>query len=239
MRYRDLTILPLGDKKLIFATDSAGAIGRKKADLVKIDNRGLGRFLAQVPFMEILATKALPSYVFLPICNEMEPTASEIIQGVMEIMDEAGLSRDFINGTTEENIPTIQTAASILVMAVVDIDFSFPKAFSGDTIFALGLPKVGQEVLDDRGDIMSLSHLKKLRVFQEVGDILPVGSKGIAYEAKEMARSHGLDLHFLSDDPILSKSAGPGTVVLCSGKAKIKKDLKDLALPLRKIAELL
>lgn len=239
MHYRDLTIISLGEKKILFATDSAGAIGSKKGDRVAIDNRGLGRFLAQVPFMEILATKARPSYVFLPICNEMVPTAAGIIEGVKEIMEEAGLDSDCINGTTEENMPTLETAAAILVMAIVDKDFCFPQAFSGDTIFALGLPKVGEEVLKDKGEIMNLSHLKSLRDLPGIGDILPVGSKGIAYEAKEMAKSHGLELRFFFDEPILYQSAGPGTVVLCSAPFEKKEILEELGLPLRPIAEIL
>ena len=70
MHYRDLSVLDLGDKKLLFATDSTGAIGRKELDLVPIDNEELGIFLAGVPFMEIIATGATPSYVFLPICKD-------------------------------------------------------------------------------------------------------------------------------------------------------------------------
>ena len=239
MRYRDLTILTIGENKLLFATDSAGAIGSKGADLVSIDNKGLGRFLAQVPFMEIVATKAVPSYVFLPVCNEMNPTARGILEGVKEIMEEAGLDSNRINGTTEENIPTIQTAASILVMAVVDKDFDFPKAYSGDTIYALGLPKVGNEVLEDTGEIMNLGHFKKLRSFLGIGDILPVGSKGIAYEVREMAKSHNLEVEFLFDEPLLYKSAGPGTVALCSVPAKGSDEIKSLGLPLRAIAKLI
>lgn len=238
MRYRDLSLIPLGEKMLLFATDSAGAIGSKPLDVVSTSNRNLGRYLAQVPFMEILATRAHPSYVFLPICNEMEPTAREILEGVRSIMQEAGMPTNLINGTTEENMPTQQTAATILVMAVVDGDFVFPKACAGEVIFAIGLPKIGQEVLEDQGEIVTLAHFMRLRALEEAGDILPVGSRGIAYEAAEMAKSHDLKLHFLLEDPFLYKSAGPATVALVSGKAEIKGKLESLGLPVQIIAEL-
>lgn len=238
MNYRDLTLLDMGDKKLLMATDSTGAIGMKAHDLVKIDNYGLGRFISQVPFMEILATGAKPSYVFLPICNEMEPTAKGIIAGVKSIMEEAGLSPERINGTTEENIETSQTAASILVLAKVERDFSFPKAKRGEIIFSLGLPKVGNEVLEDKGEIMTLAHLMALRELDFVGDLLPVGSKGILYEAGEMAASHGLGLKLLCREDFIYKSAGPATVALVSAPSDKYDELKKLALPVHRIAEL-
>lgn len=238
MNYRDLSLIDLGDKKLLFATDSSGAIGMKENDQVRIDNFGLGRFLAQVPFMEIMATGAQPSYVFLPISNEMEPTAAGIIAGVRSIMKEAGMDEKLINGSTEENMVTSQTGAAITVMAVVDGSFSFPRARRGHAVFSLGLPKVGQEVLDDRGEIMTLTHLRELRKMDFVGDILPVGSKGVYYETGEMAKSNSLELEWIFQGDLLYKSAGPATVVLCSAPEDRLEELKKLALPVSLIARL-
>lgn len=238
MRYRDLTILDIGEKKLIFACDSSGGIGSKKGDTIKIDNESLGRFLAQVPFFEILAIGAKPSYVFLPIANEMETTGEEIIQGVKEIMAKAGLDPLAINGSTEENIPTLETGAGITVLALVDGSFSFPRALENDYVFALGLPKVGREVLEDRGEIMTLHNLKLLRELPFVGDILPVGSRGIGQEALDMARSHGLDIEFLIEGDLLTKSAGPSTVVLCSARARYREELSELGLPVNIVGRL-
>ncbi len=239
MHYRDLTVLDVGEKKLLFATDSTGAIGSKELDLIPISNEKLGIFLAQVPFMEILATGAIPSYVFLPICNEMHPTANGILKGVTHIMESLSMDPGSINGTTEENIPTRQTSAAILVMAVVEKDFTFPKAKAGEIIFSLGHPKVGHEVLADQGEIMTLDHMRRLRAIEGVGDVLPVGSKGMAYEAKEMVNSHGLALEFFPHPKdLLEKSAGPATVTLCSADASLEDELKALGLPLRKIAKI-
>lgn len=238
MNYRDLSLIDIGDKKLIFATDSSGAIGMKENDQVRIDNYRLGRFLAQVPFMEIMATGAEPFYVFLPIANEMEPTAAGIIEGVKSIMKDAGMDLGSINGSTEENMATSQTGAAITIMAVVDGNFKLPKAKRGQGVFSIGLPKVGQEVLNDRGEIMTLYHLKELRKMDFVGDILPVGSKGIYYEAGEMARSNSLELELIFKEDLIYKSAGPATVALCSAPEDKFEELKKLALPVNLIARL-
>lgn len=239
MLYRDLTLLELGEQKLLFATDSTGAIGSKELDLIPIDNEALGVFLAQVPFMEILAVGATPSYVFLPICNEMNPTAKGILSGVRKLMQELSMDPNAINGTTEENIPTRQTSAAILVMAVLEKHFSFPKANPGEGIYALGIPKVGREVLADQGEMMTVEKMRQLRKIQAVGDILPVGSKGIAYEALEMVHSHGLSLEFQShEESFLSSSAGPATVALCSAPLSFEKELRKLGLPVHLIAKI-
>lgn len=238
MRYRDLTLIEHEGIKLLFATDSIGGIGEKENDFLAIDNVSLGRFLAQVPFFEILAVGAKPSYVFLPVSNEMDSTARGIIRGVRELMIELGLSPEAINGSTEENMPTSETGVGITVMAICDRNFNFPIAKKGEYIFSLGLPKVGAEVVEDRGEIMNLALLKRLREFEFVGDILPVGSKGIAYEAGEMARSHNLDLEFILEGDILTKSAGPTTVVLCSSKIDYKKELEKLGLAVNIVARL-
>ena len=143
-----------------------------------------------------------------------------------------------INGTTEENIPTRQTSAAILVMAVVEEDFEFPKAKVGENIYALGLPKVGHDVLADQGEIMTVERMLRLRSLEGVGDILPVGSKGIAYEVGEMMNTHGLEAEFYVHDDSLHLSAGPATVAICSAPASMEEKLRSLGLPVKTIAHI-
>ncbi|HHY18163.1 MAG TPA: alpha-ribazole-5-phosphate synthase, partial [Firmicutes bacterium] len=54
-KYRDLTLVSLTeDCVLVIACDSAGGIGPKELDSVKVPGYVLGRFTARVALMELL-----------------------------------------------------------------------------------------------------------------------------------------------------------------------------------------
>ncbi|MDD3095798.1 MAG: selenophosphate synthase, partial [Candidatus Marinimicrobia bacterium] len=73
-------------------------------------------------------------------------------------------------------------------------------------------------------EILSQESMKTLLQIEGVHDILPVGSHGIAYEARMMAESAGLQAD-LTENKVLNtrKSAGPSTCVLlaCTRQAHL------------------
>lgn len=81
---------------------------------------------------------------------------------------------------------------------------------------AVGRPKVGPEVKLDDPEVADLPLVMGLARDQEIHDLLPVGSRGIAAEATDMAASAGLRAHLLPPEPDwdLTKSAGPATTCL-------------------------
>jgi hypothetical protein len=84
-------------------------------------------------------------------------------------------------------------------------------------IVAVGKPKVGDEVLvaEVKGEIADLRNVTMLSQKNFVHDIVPVGTFGIAYEARMMAYGVGRQLKLEEAKEIdLNKSAGPATVVL-------------------------
>ena len=85
----------------------------------------------------------------------------------------------------------------------------------GQLIACIGVPKVGAEVSLDDPETVDLLLLKTLLELDYVSDIIPVGSKGIGYEAGVLAATAGLKAAF--DTRLdLEKSAGPATCLLTS-----------------------
>ncbi|UTW69818.1 hypothetical protein KHA80_02285 [Anaerobacillus sp. HL2] len=77
-RYRDLTIIADGDKKLVIACDSSGAIGPKELDVVKVDANIVGRFISRVVLMEIISVGAKPITLIDTLSVEMNPTGLKL-----------------------------------------------------------------------------------------------------------------------------------------------------------------
>ncbi len=214
-KYRDLTLVSLTeDCVLVIACDSAGGIGPKELDSVKVPGYVLGRFTARVALMELLAAGAQPVVLVSNVCVEPDPGGSEITQGIDEELRLAGMATNIaVTGSTEKNIPTKQTGLGVTVVGVARREgLKLGLARPGDRIFCIGIPKVGNEVNLDDPDIVTLQAVNTLRSCPEIGDIVPVGSQGIRREAKELARTAGVGLHL---EPVtgldMDKSAGPAT----------------------------
>lgn len=221
-KIRDLSLVSLlPGLSLVIACDSDGGIGPKEHDQVKVTGYHIGRFGTRVPLMEFLSAGAEPLLVVDTLSVEMNPTGREIIQGVADEAATAGLDpSSMLTGSTEDNVPTTGTGIGVTVIGIArNADLRPGRAKPGDLVVCVGTPKSGPEdiiTLED-DDIMDLPSVRVLTGLSYVGDILPVGSHGVGYEAAEMARLAGLT--FIPDpDPRirLTKSGGPGTCVLVS-----------------------
>jgi hypothetical protein len=217
---RDLVLVgvPGGPEILVIACDSLGGIGSKEGDVVKVPGYVVGRFAARVPLMEVMAVGAMPFVLADNLCTEMDPSGMEILQGIEDEVKQAGLESDVaITGSTEENIPTIQTGLGITVVGIVGKpeNLNIGCARSGHLVACVGLPKVGHEVGLDDPEIADLPMLRKLLQLDYISELLPVGSKGLAYEANLLAQTAGLSFTPVADPPLdMTKSAGPATCVL-------------------------
>jgi len=233
-KVRDLTVIELfHDVHLVVACDSDGAIGTKLHDVVKCPNYVLGRFAARVPLLEILCCGAVPIVVVDALSVEMNPTGKEIISGIRDEAYAAGVrSADMITGSTEDNIPTSQTGVGVVVIGFVrEADFKPGKSLTGDAVISIGLPKSGPTDLVklDDPEIVHLHTLLNLVQIDFVHDIVPVGSKGIFYEAQALAATASKNFQVAQDVPLnLSKSAGPSTCVLASLTESELKQLKKI-----------
>lgn len=217
-RFRDLTLLQLRGSSLLIACDSIGGIGDKSGDVLAVEPETVGYFLCRVPLMELLSQGVEPGAVIVTLSTEREPTGRRIYHGVAKALVETGLDPgSILNGSTEENIPTVQTGAGITLIGEAPKDFRFSSSPAGAKIYVLGIPKVAEEVLADKGEIVPLGMMPSLYAREGILEILPVGSRGCLYEAGELARTSSLTFVPSEDlPPWAESSAGPACCILVS-----------------------
>ncbi|MGD0645598.1 MAG: ribbon-helix-helix protein, CopG family [Candidatus Bathyarchaeia archaeon] len=236
-RRGDVSILKVPTGHAIVAgSTSSGAVGPKIMDKVKVDGRVLGKFLARVALMDVIATGAFPLLLSVTLGVEKEPTGNDIIEGIRREARSLGLDpSQVLMENTEDNFETVQTGAGLTVIGFANEDeLRLGKTNPGDLIVAIGKPKVGDEVImaEAKGEIADLKNVTQLSQKKYVHDIAAVGTFGIADEARMMAFSVGRQLKLVEVQGLdLNKSAGPATVVL----ATVDKDkLDDLVSLIRK-----
>jgi hypothetical protein len=233
-RRGDVSILKIPTGQAIVAgSTSSGAVGSKEMDRVKVNSRVLGKFLARVALMDVIATGAFPLLLSVTLGVEKEPTGNEIIEGIKSEARSIGLDpNQVLMENTEDNFQTVQTGAGLTVVGLAnENELRIGKTMPGDLIVAIGRPKVGDEVIaaEVRGEIADLKNVTQLTGRKYVHDIAPVGGFGIASEAKMMAYGVGRQLKLIELPGLdLNKTAGPATVVLATIDRERLDDLKGL-----------
>ena len=219
---RDVLIFEFENGKvMVIGCDSAGGIGPKPLDKVRVDGYTLGKFTARVAIMEVLSTGAKPICLVDTLSVEPEPTGIEIIKGVRDEAKEAGLDPKLaVTGSSEKNISVEQTGIGVTVIGMTRKEFlrigvSQPK----DVVVAVGTPCVGDEVVlaEKERKTADTNDIIKLLDIDFIHEIVPVGSEGIAHEIGTMAKES--NLRFKLSDQLkvdVKKSAGPATVILAS-----------------------
>jgi len=242
---RDLLVTELTENFwMVITCDSDGGIGPKKHDTVFSPAYDLGRLAARVPIMEMLSSGAVPILVVDTLCVEMDPVGKEIIRGVRDEVSEAGLNGNLVvTGSTEDNVITYQTGVGVVAVGFVEKkDFRPGRSLKDDLVVCLGVPKSAPEYKVHYADngIANTKLIKQLNSFEFIHDILPVGSKGISHEFKELAKS--ANFSSICYDGItldVTKSGGPSTCCIVSlpkNKLNLLKDKIDK--PITVIGEL-
>ena len=214
---RDLTIVPFeGESCIVISCDSCGAVGQKAGDVLALPPRYVGKFTARVALTEVMCSGALPVTISNGVSCEMHPTGEEILAGVNDEIKNAGLSGIVVTGSTEENFETNMTALAVTVIGSAKTrDLRFSKAVKGDNLVLLGSPLVGAEV--DLDSVGFYAEIRRLLSMPLVREIVPVGSKGVLYEADILARLNSISFELFNSGIDYQKSAGPATclLVLC------------------------
>lgn len=230
---------------IVTGSTSSGAIGPKELDKIKVSGNILGKFLARVALMDVIATGAFPLLLSVTLGVEKDPTGNQIIEGIRREARGAGLDPNQVMlENTEDNIETLQTGVGLTVVGFAnENELRLAKTCPCDKIIAIGRPKVGEEVIpaETRGEIADLRNISQLTTKRYVHDIVPVGSFGIASEAKMMAFAVGRQLKLLEVPKLdLNKSAGPATVVLASIDPEKIEDVTSLIpKPINVVGEIL
>jgi ribosomal protein S8 len=245
-RRGDISILkvPTGHA-IVMGSTSSGAVGPKQMDKVKVDGQVLGKFMARVALMDVIATGAFPVLLSLTLGVEKEPTGKTILEGIKREARSLGLDpNQVIMENTEDNFETIQTGAGLTVVGFAnEEELRLSKTLPNDLIVAIGKPKVGIEVItaEAKGEIAELKNVTQLLQRKYVHDIWPVGGFGIASEAQMMAYGVGRQLKLYEVKGLdLTKSAGPATVILTTiDKEKIEELRTLIPKPINVVGEIL
>jgi hypothetical protein len=219
-KIRDLSLICLDkDTTLVVACDSCGGIGSKEGDILKVPPFYVGKFISRVPIMEVMCSGAEVITITNAVCNEMNNTGSDIIKGIRQEMLEADIAEAVLTGSTEENFKPISTALGVTVIGIAkNCTLRINSVAEEAVVISIGLPKVGGEIdfIKDN-EIVTYEDIKRLLALKEVYEIVPVGSKGIAYEAEQLAAFNHMEISFDQFQKVdLHKSSGPSTCVIAA-----------------------
>ena len=218
---RDIQVFQHDDGFMTIAADTLGAIGEKSCDRVYAAPEICGRMTARVCLIETLAAGARPFALTALTCNEYEPTGVKLLTGIRKEITDAGFHDLPVSGSAEDNMQTDMTALGITLLGECD-RLLWRLAEEGDGVYLLGLPYVGEEVLEHFDELPGTLQIRRLREINSVGDVIPCGSRGIAWELQVLERETGLSV---SLDPglnsaLLQKSAGPATCAIFTARIK-------------------
>lgn len=241
-KYRDLTLIDINEEQiLVVSCDSSGGIGNKENDVVQTTPEIVGLFTAQVGLMEVLAFGADPIAIVDTLSVEMEDTGRRIIEGIKKALEPLDFDLDnLVTGSTEENFPVTVTGIGITIIGIINKkNWKKPMTKPGLIAAVVGMPKLGNEVLEDENSIMNIQRLLELREKEYIKEILPVGSKGILYELEQISKTNDIGFELEENQLIdLKKSGGPSTCVIISiEENKFKEFKKGFSIPVNKIGK--
>ena len=153
---RDGTILPLGEEYLVITSDNSGGIGSKEHDVVSVPYEIVSYYSFRVAVMECMAMGATPiSVVIHNFCGDEEWQA--LVSGVERGIEELGISDVTITGSSETNMPLLQSALGVVVIGKMKTN-ELPEIQLDDNLkFAvIGKPLVGEEVVNEQETIAPL-----------------------------------------------------------------------------------
>ena len=238
---RDLLIVD-GSPPLVIACDSVGGIGPRPADLVRVPADVVAHFAARVPLLEVLCSGARPVALINTLCHDMAE-ATVFIDTFRAVASEVGIRPEAVTGSTEENVPSPATGVGVTVIGTLKGDLLTGGGRPGDVVICVGWPRSAphDEVFIGHPDIVPLSTVQALVTTGAVHDALPVGSRGIGYEAGQLAGSAGCALAWLAHPLPLDASGGPASCVLLACDPASVPDLRNAVpghVPWHPVAEL-
>lgn len=230
-RVRDLLVL---DGTLVVASDSVGGIGPKPADSVAADAVTVAHFALRVPLLEVLCAGARPIAVVDALCVEYEPTGRTMIEEIRRLAAEAGVPAEAVTGSTEENVVTRATGVGVTVLGrLPSEDTMGGGSRPGDVVVCAGLPLSAprDEIVIGHPGQVAVAAVRAVLASGLAHDALPVGSKGVAWEAVQLAESAALTAEWLEPGVSRTDSGGPASCVLFSCAPGAVETLRALVAP--------
>ena len=230
---RDLSIIHLlNGITLVIACDSNASNGEKELDTHPNSVQEVAVSALKVPLMEVIASGAKPLVIVNNLCVEMNSYGKRIIDQMrMELARCGLLERVQLTGSTEDNMLTRQTGIGVTVIGIVQTDkLRAGTSQPGDVVVCIGIPQSGIDVpySEFSADVAKIDTVLRLDSLNYVHEILPIGSKGVRYEAIELARVAGLRFEESKTTANIdfTCSAGASTAVLVSIESTLLPELK-------------
>lgn len=219
---RDVSLVRLNElESLVIAADNSGGIGLKEKDFLKTPYDVVSYYGFRVAVMECMAAGGKPiSVVVHNFCQDdaWEP----IMIGIERGMKELGMKNIPITGSTESNFTLLQSALGVIVIGKRAVTYREQVVSPRDMELAvIGSPLVGHEVLDCAKDVLPLSLFYELCQLEDIV-ILPIGSKGIMHEVRNILDDDTIISERLKCDVDIGKTAGPSTCVLMAFKPELE-----------------
>jgi hypothetical protein len=225
---RDVQLLSIGKETLVLASDNSGAIGLKKLDAVQVPYDVVGYYTFRVAVMECYGAGAAPEAVILQnFCGD--EAWEGLLKGIKRGLQELDVPAVPISGSTESNFTLVQSAVGLTVVGKRTKDVPLSSLlFQEDTkVAVIGLPLVGNEVIEQEMEVAPLPLVKKLSQLDEVV-LLPVGSKGILYELNCLFSNRSFTKDEIKSVVDIEKTSGPSTCFLLSFPAEKQQIVKDV-----------
>lgn len=195
--------LVIGD--WVVTTDNSAGIGEKPMDTIAAPDKLTAKFAARVALLEQWAAGSEAEAVLLHNFSGADQW-QKYMEGIEELLEEAGVQGIPVKGSSETNIDTLQSAIGVTILgkrvrvpADVDLDW-----------FVYGVPLIGRDVLERSEEVANLKIIREACEGRMVERIWPVGSKGIA---QEMELVMGRQVEIIAGIDVQA-SGGPSTCVL-------------------------
>lgn len=223
---RDLTLISIDDKRCLgISCDSCGAIGLKEHDVVKASPQITAYQTAKVVLAELMSMGFTPLVMADGLAVEMYDTGRQLIEGFNKALAELKICKVHLTGSTEENIKTVQTSMGVTGIGICDKEkIKYKKTIKNDICLLIGIPLVGNDVVNNPDKIMSITDYESLYLSEKINEILPIGSRGISAELDELCEYNNLSFKYEKNITVdLKKSGGPSTCcIITTDKKNIK-----------------
>lgn len=211
-KIRDCTLIHLNSEQILVVTcDSIGAIGSKEMDCIRVPPQVSGYETAKVALAELLSLGAVPIALSDGLCVEMNPTGSQMITGIKKAIAQLSEYSISLTGSCEDNIPTVQTGAGITAIGLIHpLKVLHRLTQKGDIGVLFGKPLYGDSFTKELDKALNLTDFKAVRNIKSLKEMVPVGSKGIAYEIEKVADDNEHSFKWKKDLPFdIHQSGGP------------------------------
>jgi hypothetical protein len=208
-----------GDTVFVAACDVNAGVGERPGDCLRLQPEEAGFSAAKVALMEVLAAGAEPFLVIDALCGPLDEYGRRVVDGVRRAMRDADANA-LLLGSDETNMTTVQTGVGVTVVGSSSASrLLLGRSRPGAVVVCAGVPRDGLSApyAEGDGDVAGPRDVLDLRDCDLCQELLPVGSRGVAHEVRELARVAGLRAALVAEPAFdLRVSAGASTCVLAS-----------------------